>query len=1123
YLGTIFDHVLRQEVVNGVSGERGIRAVIVYPMNALINSQKQALDDFAEQYKTTTGSDFPITYARYTGQEDQTERDKIKEQLPHILLTNYMMLELLLTRHHEERLKFSIYKSLQFLVFDELHTYRGRQGADVAMLIRRIRAAIEHDVVCIGTSATMVSGGDEAQQKKQVAAVASKVFGKSFEPDQIIGETLAYSFASTNEQNLDSEALRDALLQPIDMQAPHVVLEQHPISIWIDRSISLTTETGHTSRRPPMTITEIAELLAETSGVDLTTCRNQLEKFLLWTAEVNAAMAEQDKNSARKRSGYLPYKIHQFISQTGAVYLSLGEAGERNVTLEPALEAEIDGTRVPLFPTVFSRLSGAEFLCVRINEDEGRFDPRGFDDTVDLENEEDEDRSAVRNMGYLIPYPDEWIPEEDLFKLPETWFKTDRNGELRLKDGLPAPVKRYEGRLPEEVSYDLAGNFSRDPKALPMRGWYMPALLLFDPTSGRIFSGNAREAGKLSRLGSEGRCSATTMLSIAILREMGKTGFDAEDQKLLSFTDNRQDAAFQAGHFNDFLRVIELRSALNHALADQGMLDFKSIDQFVFDNLDLNPENYALRPPGEFASSQRRLDETFRKFIMYRLLQDLRREWRVTVPNLESTALLKISYRDLEDNCAIDGAWANAGFLASCTSDERQEIVYQVLDYFRKSYAISSEVYLTDEALRGNQREIQERLKAPWTLEGDEELPPPKVLRLRPLGRRVPFESESAGYMSMLGRYLRGVAGDHGDEIKKADYDDFAQSIFDTLADAEWLLAIDTQDSQGRPMRAYRLLLDTIIWTAGDGEHVSDDPVRARSFRAIEQTPNSYFRRLYQTDYRQAKRLLSGEHTGQITNQDREIREKQFGEGELSALFCSPTMELGIDIKELNIVHLRNVPPNPANYAQRSGRAGRGGQPALVYTLCSSYAPHDRHYFRNSRDMVAGVVQAPKLDLGNLELLESHLHALYISRKPIAALSLSMQDILELGADGYPLSNDAKQAVELGPGEADEVSRHFLRAVSDVAASDLAKTDFFSEQWVDDTINRVSGEAGSLNRSIDRWREMYTLVQQQIEEATGKINQRAYRANSREERDLKIQLHRAERQRDLLLNDLGFS
>ncbi len=83
----------------------------------------------------------------------------MRETPPQILLTNYMMLELLLTRVRERSIRDGIYENLRFLVFDELHTYRGRQGADVALLIRRIRARCLQSVICIGTSATMVSGG----------------------------------------------------------------------------------------------------------------------------------------------------------------------------------------------------------------------------------------------------------------------------------------------------------------------------------------------------------------------------------------------------------------------------------------------------------------------------------------------------------------------------------------------------------------------------------------------------------------------------------------------------------------------------------------------------------------------------------------------------------------------------------------------------------------------------------------------------------------------------------------------------------------------------------------------------------------------------------------------------
>src|SRR5260221_10012900 len=108
-----------------------------------------------------------------------------------------MMLELLLTRVQERKIRDAIYRNLCFLVFDELHTYRGRQGADVAMLIRRIRAQCKQEIVCIGTSATMVSVGTLQAQREEVANVASTMFGKRFTASQIVNEKLRRSLDYT--------------------------------------------------------------------------------------------------------------------------------------------------------------------------------------------------------------------------------------------------------------------------------------------------------------------------------------------------------------------------------------------------------------------------------------------------------------------------------------------------------------------------------------------------------------------------------------------------------------------------------------------------------------------------------------------------------------------------------------------------------------------------------------------------------------------------------------------------------------------------------------------------------------------------------------------------------------
>ena len=183
FLGTIINAAIKDK-------SQGVTGLIVYPMNALINSQTNEIDKYAQNYKNLTGEDFPVQFNQYTGQETEEVRKKIRENPPHILLTNYMMLEYLLTRQSDDSIKRALFKNLRYIAFDELHTFRGRQGADVAMLIRRIKAECSHHITCMGTSATMASGTSTEERKDAVAKVASLFFGQKFERDQIIEESL---------------------------------------------------------------------------------------------------------------------------------------------------------------------------------------------------------------------------------------------------------------------------------------------------------------------------------------------------------------------------------------------------------------------------------------------------------------------------------------------------------------------------------------------------------------------------------------------------------------------------------------------------------------------------------------------------------------------------------------------------------------------------------------------------------------------------------------------------------------------------------------------------------------------------------------------------------------------
>ena len=169
------------------------RAIVIYPMNALANSQLKELEKFIDQ--SGLPDRLRPTFARYTGQESQEERERIRDAKPDILLTNFMMLELLMTRQNAlDRAVIANAQGLEFIVLDELHTYRGRQGADVAMLVRRVRDRLcpDREPICIGTSATMASEGSRGPiARRRWPRWRRACSGRQYRADAVIDESLA--------------------------------------------------------------------------------------------------------------------------------------------------------------------------------------------------------------------------------------------------------------------------------------------------------------------------------------------------------------------------------------------------------------------------------------------------------------------------------------------------------------------------------------------------------------------------------------------------------------------------------------------------------------------------------------------------------------------------------------------------------------------------------------------------------------------------------------------------------------------------------------------------------------------------------------------------------------------
>ncbi|GLY85969.1 DEAD/DEAH box helicase [Actinoallomurus iriomotensis] len=1076
-----------------------VKAIIVYPMNALANSQLHELQKFLTWGLPLDGN--PVTFARYTGQEDEETRDRILRRKPDILLTNYVMLEYLLTRPAERLQLIGAAQGLRFLVLDELHTYRGRQGADVALLVRRVRdACASPGLQCIGTSATMATSPTFAAAQKEIAGVATQLFGTEVSAKRVIGESLQRATGGARPTTAEIGDAVDRVLAGGDRG--YAELAADPLARWIESTFGLRTEDGgeRLARQYPTTLPSAARELAVLTGRSNDDCTAAIEEVLQQGAKVR----HPDTGRA-----LFAFRLHQFLTKGDTAYVSLEPEDVRHVTSQYQVSVPGDRDKI-LLPLAFCRECGQEYLVVARSS--------GLDGTAYTARQEQDAGGGEAANGYLYisadhPWPREPAAAIRSGRLPDSWYDVADDGELYV-------LPRLERYLPREVW--LGPDGVERPAGEGLQAAYLPEPFRFclrcrvsyEQIRGSDFS-------KLATFSAEGRSSAMSLISTSIVRSLREQDdLPHEARKLLIFVDNRQDASLQAGHLNDFVQVTQIRGALYqavHAAAAHGVRH-DEIAQRVTDALDLPITLFAQNPEVKFSQKDYVL-KALRQVLAYRVYGDLERGWRITMPNLEQTGLLRFDYVDLAEIAADPDCWAGTHH-ALCDDEpgHRADIARILLDEMRRGLAVDVDV-LTQEGFERIQQLSDQLLTGGWALPSGEPPVPARTVYARSSKRGgsrldIAFTGRTA-----LGRFLRRPR-EFPHLVGALTVEDAHAIIVDLLRVLETygLLTVVTEDRDGA--RGYRLKASALIWGEGDGRSGSPDPLRKTVDPEVGAAVNTYFRDLYRSTANALTGMSAREHTAQVRADTREEREEQFRAGDLPLLYCSPTMELGVDIATLNAVGMRNVPPTPANYAQRSGRAGRSGQPALVTTYCSTGSAHDQYYFRRSQLMVAGSVQPPRLDLTNEDLIRSHVHAIWLAETG-AGLGTQMTQVLDTTGEDPALAVHPHLLDQLADPAARRSAAARAHQVLAYLRGDAGQAPWWHEHWIDDTVRSA---AERFDAACDRWRQLYRAALQEQHEHNRRVLDNSTTSDAR--RQAQRRRSEAENQLRLLRNEdteQGFS
>lgn len=1040
----IINHLLREKEQRPLTS--GVRAILVYPMNALANDQMKRLRSLLKScpditfgvYNSSTKqresegiADYVKIHKEQPLKNEILSRARMRQTPPHILVTNYAMMEHMLLRPKDDYV-FSGAK-LRFLVLDEAHIYRGATGMETSLLLKRLKARISkpEQVIHILTSATL--GGTDSE----IVRFAGTLCNADFQEENIIRAERIVPAYTQEAIDIPHEMFAE-IADPERTLAEIAAQYGHPIPAGQKDEEYLyqlcLNSTAYCCLREvvkgPMTLPEITRGMNRHMAIT--------EQDIVNIIRV-AVQAEKDKSALMKA------RYHMFAKALEGAYITLDAS--RSLMLNRTESIEINDEEFRVFEAAVCDDCGSLAITGKVIANKLEFANGSNDSKIEY---------------FYLPGSDEPVPEENGDIEESNFLVCSKCGaiihESRAYD-LPCGHKKID-----YVRVKKAEKRDSNTGACPGCGMGNLGLFYLNYSAATAVLGTALfeelpELEKVIRPAAQPQKQSIFKPQ----KPVSPVQYIEAKRQFLSFSDNRSEAAYFACYmeasYQDFLRRRGIWHVAHKYKEDMAARPWE-IKSFVDELTAYFDTCRTFAIPGEKGNEN--LTPVSRKNAWIAVLNEMVNGRRSN--SLVSMGVIRFQYKENDEAMA-----ENLGTLFNRKKEDIKALLDLLVMDIVYSGAVEGDVnlsdderdyiYFTSKPKRVKLvREAEDEKRAChfmyWSAAAKANGKLQRNARLDRVMRALGFGEKDAN------EFLRGYWSDVLNATLSGEKDElYLKTDQFTIAACTEDIPIYRCDVCGRTTMDNCQGRCAALRCKGHLNRISHEDLIAED----------HYAKLYSS--KMMKPLHIREHTAQLGRNEQQKYQRMFLDKQINTLSCSTTFEMGVDVGDLETVYLRDMPPSPANYVQRAGRAGRSRNAAAFSLTYAKLGSHDFTYYNNPEDMITGRIGVPLFTVRNEKVILRHIFAVafsYFFSVHENVYNGNNADVL-LNRDGW------EKLCEFLDEKPDGLKSILKRSIPEDMHEAMGIEDF---SWVE----KLNGKDGILTLAVETFRETVCTYEKDIEQ-----------------------------------------